>query len=105
MADMPTQATQPPTNTNMKPATLYQPEQKGPKIAPTDDSPKVTADEKGVHFDIPWSTIRCMIKPIGLVLSHLTTAGLTWATTVQHLPPPVQTPVIAHTQSITNWKH
>jgi hypothetical protein len=83
----------------MKPGTLYQSEQKSPNSEPIDDSPKVTADEKGIHLDLPWPTIRRLIKPIGLLLSHLTTAGLTWATTVQHLPPPTHTPVIKCTDA------
>lgn len=93
----------PTESTDTKSPTFYQQEQKNPMLSPEQPEFHVELDRKKLKIsgEISWQQLRPLLKPIGLLATHLATAGITWISTLQNqpkLPNPPSPPAIEHCQ-------
>jgi hypothetical protein len=86
-----------------KSPTFYQQEQENPMTSPEQPEFHVELDRDKVKIsgEISWQQLRSLRKPIVLLITHLTTAGITWASTLQNPPHP---PTIAPNSPILMGK-
>jgi hypothetical protein len=85
---------------NTKSTTFYQQEQKNPMTSPEQPEfyVEIRQDRVKISGEISGQQLQPFIKPIVLLITHLTTAGITWASTLQNQPTVPNPPAIGHCQ-------